>query len=254
MTVFTNVQRTGTLLAAVALAVLAACSGPETANGILDPHEAKNRGVHQENVKIDRYLYSPVSQAYGDNVGQPIRRGVGNFARNLALPGDVVNNLLQLDIGAALNNTTRFVVNTTIGIGGIFDPAGEIGLEEESADFGQTLYVWGVPEGNYVELPLLGPSTERHMVGRFVDLFTNPLAYVVGPPDAYIGTGATFLTKVDQRYEYSETIDAILYESEDSYAQSRRLYLDTRRFQLGVEASEEEVDELDALFEDLYGE
>ena len=86
-------------------------------------------------------------------------------------------------------------------------------------------------------------------------LFTNPLSYIIDSPDNYIVTGtAVTLSGVDNRYEYSSTIEAILYESEDSYAQARNLYLQNRRFALGVEVTEEEVDEIDALFEELYGE
>jgi len=242
-------------LAVGALAFLAACSNPPTPNAILDPHEERNRRVHAANIALDRTLTAPAANVYGNGIPRPVRRGVANFASNLSLPGKIVNNLLQLRIERALTNTVRLSLNTTIGLGGIFDPASAVGIEERDTDFGETLYVWGVPEGNFIELPLLGPSTERHLIGRAVDLFTNPLSHAVEGSGAVWATGSVkVLSGIDKRYEYSPAIEAILYESEDSYAQSRRIYLDNRRFRLGVGVSQEEADEIDELFEDLYGE
>ncbi|MFV2033587.1 MAG: VacJ family lipoprotein [Halocynthiibacter sp.] len=238
---------------ALVLLFLAGCVGPQTSDGILDPFEAKNRRVHAMNVAIDKSLVRPASNVYGNGIPQPVRRGVGNFASNLGLPSKIVNNLLQFDLDGAVRNTFRFAFNSTIGLGGLLDPATEMGLIQEDTDFGETLYVWGVKEGNYVELPLIGPSTERHLVGRVVDLFTNPLSYVVPSPENYIGTATTLLSKVGDRYEYSSAVDSILYESEDSYSQARLIYLQNRRFELGVEVSDAEADEIDALFEELYG-
>ena len=200
-------------------------------------------------------VVSPAADAYGRGVPRPVRSGIANIATNLGTPSMMVNNLLQGDVEGLVVNGLRFVLNSTIGVAGLFDPAKGLGIEEETTDFGETLYKWGVPEGVYVEVPLLGPSTERHLAGRVVDLFTNPLSYVSGAEDGVaIAFGANVLSGVDQRYEYSSTVDSILYESEDSYAAARRLYLDNRRFELGVETSEEEIDEIDALFAELYGE
>jgi len=242
-------------LAVCALAFLAACSNPDTPNAILDPHEEQNRRVHAANIALDRTLAAPAANAYGNGVPRPVRRGVANFASNLSLPGKTVNNLLQLRIENALANTARFALNTTVGLGGILDPAAVMGIPERDTDFGETLYVWGVPEGNFIELPLLGPSTERHMIGRAVDLFTNPLSHATDGSGTVWATGTVkILSGVDKRYELSPTIEAILYESEDSYAQSRRIYLDNRRFRLGIGVSEEEANEIDELFEDFYGE
>lgn len=239
----------------LALGLLAACADPDGHGGINDPYEQDNRAIHRANLALDRALLRPASNAYGDGIPRPVRKGVGNFASNLGLPGKVVNSLLQLDIEGALQNTFRFAINTTIGIGGVFDPAGQIGIEENDTDFGETLYKWGVGEGRYMELPIIGPSTERHAVGRAVDLFTNPLSYVINDDAArWVSPVAQSLARVGDRYEYSSTVDSILYGSEDSYAAARQLYLDNRRFQLGVEVTETEADEIDALFYELYGE
>lgn len=236
--------------------MLAGCaSNPDTPNGVQDPYEQQNRAVHNFNVGLDRALVGPVAETYGTTVPRPARKAIANFASNLAMPGKVVNNILQLDFEGAIQNSMRFAFNTTFGLGGVLDVATEAGIPVKEADFGQTLYVWGVPEGNMISIPIVGPSTERHLAGRVVDLFTNPLSYVVDSPDNYIITGtAVTLSGVDNRYEYSSTIEAILYESEDSYAQTRRLYLDNRRHQLGQETTAEEAEEIDDLFEELYGE
>ncbi|MFV2051521.1 VacJ family lipoprotein [Aliiroseovarius sp. YM-037] len=245
--------RVSTLFVIGALMLVTACA-QQPAGGIQDPHEEQNRRVHAANRDIDRVLLRPTANAYGGGLPQPVRQGVGNFASNLGLPSKVVNNLLQLDIEGAFQNTFRFAFNSTIGLAGVLDPATEAGLTKVDTDFGETLYVWGVPEGNYVELPVLGPSTERHMVGRVVDLFTNPLSYAIDAPESYVVVGANTLSRVGDRYDYSATVDSVLYESEDSYAQARSLYLQNRRFKLGAEVTEAEADEIDALFEDLYGE
>jgi len=249
-------SRIVTILAALtAVGFLSACSQQGDGIGHRDPHEEANRRTHAFNLTVDRRIFQPASNAYGEGVSRETRRGVGRVASNFSLPGKVVNNLLQLDLEGAARNSIRFLINSTLGFGGIGDPAGnDFGLEEEETDFGETLYTWGFGEGRYVELPFVGPSTERHTVGRAVDLFTNPLGYVLDTPANLLSPTAQLFAKVGDRYEYSSTIDALLYESEDSYAQARNLYLQNRRFQLGVEVTEEETDEIDALFKELYGE
>ena len=232
---------------------VSACANP-TGTGFLDPHEDRNRQVHEFNKSSDGGVVAPMANLYGRAVPSPARQGVNNFATNLELPGDFVNNVLQADIEGAVRNLFRFAINSTVGIGGIFDPASVVGLEQVDTDFGETLYVWGVPEGNYIELPFLGPSTERHLAGRVVDVFINPLNSVVDSPEIYYIAAATLLSKLDERHVYSSTVESILYESEDSYAAARRLYLDNRRYKLGVEVTEEEIDEIELLFLELYGE
>ena len=242
--------RIAQLLCAVSLVFLTACAGSRPpAEGINDPYEAQNRAVHEENLNIDKILVKPASRGYGSIIPQPVRKGISNFSSNINLPGVVVNDLLQLNIPDALKNSTRFLFNTTIGLAGILDPSTAMGLPEESTDFGETLYVWGVGEGPYVELPLLGPTTQRDMVGKVVDLFTNPIMYQLPDTERYLATVAAVGSKLDDRYTYSNTVDSILYDSADSYAQARLLFLQHRRFQLsgGV------VDESTDIFDELYG-
>ena len=164
------------------LILLAACGKPPVETGINDPFEAQNRETHAMNREIDRLLLRPAAKGYGTILPEPVQRSVGNFADNIDLPSSVVNDILQANIDDAAHNFTRFLINTTIGIGGIFDPATSFGLLARDSDFGETLAVWGFGEGHYVELPLLGPSTKRDTIGRVVDLFTNPLTFVLPSP------------------------------------------------------------------------
>lgn len=220
-----------------ALALAAACAQPDpstTTRDAFDPYEDQNRAVHQFNRGLDRALVRPVAKGYSSSIPDDIETSIVRFSENLSLPSDVVNNALQLNMRRAIQDTARFVVNSTVGLGGLFDPASEMGMPAASdTDFGETLHVWGGREGAYVELPVLGPSTERDTWGIAVDLFTNPISYVFDRPESLVGTGAGVAAGLSKRDRFSETIDAILYESADSYAQSRSIYLQNRRFELG---------------------
>ncbi len=215
---------------------IAACTPAPDGVQIHDPFEAQNRDIHAFNVALDRAFVrgaSGVSEAAPEELTQPIV----NFADNVGLPGAVLNGLLQGDIGGAATNTMRFVINSTVGVFGLLDPAGAIGLAEEETDFGETLYVWGLPEGAYVELPFYGPSTERDAVGRIVDAIIDPLGRVGSAPQLEYGGIARVAGQVVERGRLGDTLDDILYESADSYAQARLIYLQNRRFELGDEAS-----------------
>ena len=143
---------------------LSACAREPAPQGINDPNEKTNRNVHAFNRAVDKSLLRPAATTYGTVVPEPLERGVSNFASNLDAPGDVVNDLLQANPDDAIRNTVRFVVNTTVGIGGLFDPATAIGLDGSPTDFGETLHVWGAKEGRYVEVPFLGGASNclRH--------------------------------------------------------------------------------------------
>ena len=243
------------IAAFAALLLAAGCSvpGPGGApDGIHDPYEAVNRRNHELNQALDRAIVRPAGKGYTKVLPDPVEDTISNFAHNLSLPGTVVNNLLQGDIPGALQNTVRFAFNTVFGLGGIGDPAGELGIYAKETDFGETLHVWGVPEGAYVEVPVIGPSTERDAVGKVVDLFTNPLSYTLPSPEKYYGTAAAAASKLGDRGRYSDTIDSILYESADSYAQSRLIYLQNRRFELGGEDGSAYVDPYDDPYGDPY--
>lgn len=227
---------------------LTGCSTPSQPDGINDPYEVTNRKVHNFNRGLDRSILRPASNAYGTVVPEPARNGVANFANNLNQPANVVNALLQGRVENAGHNTFRFLVNTTFGLGGLLDPATEMGLEDRRTDFGETLYVWGVAEGAYRELPVVGPATQRYAAGRLVDLFTNPLRFALDGPQATARTAANVASGLGARYRLSDTIDSVLYDSADSYAQARLIYIQNRRFKLGVDATGTDLDP----FEDPY--
>lgn len=202
-------------------------------DGFNDPYETQNRKIHAFNKGLDKNLIRPVAKGYGV-VPVEARDTLNNFSDNLNEPAHVINNLLQGDLGGAGISIVRFVMNTTIGIGGLVDAAAEFGIEERDTDFGQTLAVWGVGEGAYIELPLIGPSTQRDTVGFVVDFFTNPLGLNnLDEPERYIPPTTLGLAGLNSREKFSDSIDTLLYDSADSYAQSRQVYLQNRRFEIG---------------------
>lgn len=220
-------------LCAIAMMALAGCSTPQVSKGIHDPYEAQNRKSFNGSVKLDRAVLRPLAHGYGEAVPEPVRNGIGNFANNFSLPGYIVNDVLQGNIDDALHNSARFLFNSTIGLLGVLDPMSSAGLTARESDFGETLHVWGASEGAYLVLPIVGPSTERDAVGSVVDVFTNPLSYILPSPKRYAGPVTGVLSTVGDRYRFSDTIDSILYDSADPYIQTRLLYLESRRFKLG---------------------
>lgn len=233
---------------AMVVLVLSGCAKTPVGAEFNDPYEANNRKIHEKNKEFDRSILRPVAQAYGTGVPAPVRRGVTNFASNLDLPGMVVNDLLQFQLDDAIVNTARFLFNSTIGIAGIFDPADSIGLFARDTDFGETLHVWGAGEGAFLEVPFLGPSTERDLVGTVVDIAMNPVRMIAPSEIRTANAAASVMGVVDTRYEYSDLVDSVLYESADSYAQERLFYLQSRRFELNGERELEYEDP----YEDPY--
>jgi phospholipid-binding lipoprotein MlaA len=234
------------------LAALLGCAAP-VAQGINDPLEQMNRGTHSLNVALDGALLGPGAKAYGSVVPKPVQRVVGNVADTLDLPGDIANDILQANVEEAGINSLRLAANLTLGVLGLFDAATAIGLPEKPTDFGETLHVWGVGEGPYVELPVLGPSTARDTVGTVVDVVANPVRLLVSGKDATGATVAKLFARLGDRDRYSETYESILYDSADSYAQARLLYLQNRRFQLGQSAEAGTNDSFVDPYEDPYG-
>jgi phospholipid-binding lipoprotein MlaA len=220
------------------LAALAACGPAQLPPGdaIVDRDEQQNRAMYEFNVALDRAILGPTARGYGRAVPEPVRQGVGNVASNLAQPSYVLNNLLQVRVGQATHNTLRFLVNSTIGIGGIFDPATALGLDARETDFGETLHIYGVPEGDFVMLPVLGPSTTRDTLGLVVDIATNPMRRALPSPESQFVTGAEIIDVVGDRYELDDTVESVYFESADGYRQLRSIYLQNRRFELGANA------------------
>jgi len=227
---------------------LSACAAPGPNASADDPYEAHNRQVHASNKALDQALSGDGNDS-GRSIPPAIGDGIVNFADNVSLPGMVANNLLQLDLAAALSNTTRFILNSTLGLGGILDPADDIGLFEDEADFAQTLAVWGVGEGAYLELPVIGPQTQRDVAGRIGDFFVDPFGKFASDELVWAARIANLASKSVKRDQFSATIDSVLYDSADSYEQQRLIYLQNRRFELGVTNADDAVDP----YADLYG-
>jgi len=244
LSLFQRLQRF--ILLTLCVASVAACAGsngtPVPADGINDPYEQTNRRVHAFNRGLDRAIVRPAAVGYSSVLPDEIEDSVSNFARNLGEPSVVVNSVLQGDLQGAGISTVRFLTNSVLGIFGLFDVANDFDIPPHDTDFGETLYVWGVGEGAYLELPVLGPSTARNATGKVVDLFTNPLSYAVDSPEQYYGTVAAAASGLSRRGRFSDTVDSILYESADSYAQARLIWLQNRRFELGDGDAGAEID------------
>ncbi|MEQ1440213.1 VacJ family lipoprotein [Fontimonas sp. SYSU GA230001] len=142
-----------------------------------DPLEPVNRSIYAFNTTADRYVLRPVAKGYVAVVPSPVRQGVTNFLDNLGYPSVILHDLLQLKFTQAARDTGRFLLNSTYGLAGFLDPASMVGLYKNDEDLGQTLGRWGVGEGWYLMLPLLGPTTNRDLVGWVGDWWTSPLQY-----------------------------------------------------------------------------
>jgi phospholipid-binding lipoprotein MlaA len=204
--------------------LVSACAGMHDASlPVSDPHEQMNRQVLAANQQVLR----PVSEAVKAVVPGPVHDRLHDFNSHLKEPRILVNNLLQLRLEAAALTAGRFVVNSTLGAGGLIDIASEHGLPQQTGDFGQTLFVWGVSEGPYVVRPYLGPGTLRDAAGSTVDMFTSPLGWLIGPQIA-VTIGTTTLDAVDRLGQLKAAEDASI----DFYSFIRSSYYQMRRAEL----------------------
>jgi phospholipid-binding lipoprotein MlaA len=186
-----------------------------------DPLECGNRGVLGFNRGLDWILVDPLTRAYSWVMPDPAERAVRRFFDNLASPSVLVNDLLQLRGGRAAVTSARFVVNTTVGVAGLFDPAQRIGLPDHHSDFGQTLWVYGVGSGPYLMLPLFGPSTARDGFGRLVDGALRPDTWLLGgAPLLVLGVG----DGLSLRAMHREALEELERSSVDYYAALRSVY------------------------------
>jgi phospholipid-binding lipoprotein MlaA len=192
-----------------------------------DPLQGFNRGVFKFNDALDRGVAKPVAKAYRAVTPQPVRTGIGNFIANLRMPLTLVNDLLQGKVRAAWSDTGRLLLNTTMGIGGLFDVATKAGIDHNDEDFGQTLGAWGVPAGPFLMIPFLGPSDMRDAPTRVADAFANPATYA----NVEARWGYRALDLVNTRYELLP-LDATLDKAYDKYAFMRDAYLQNRAFKV----------------------
>jgi phospholipid-binding lipoprotein MlaA len=190
-----------------------------------DPIEPLNRKFFIFNDHVDQYVFLPVTNAYQFVVPMPIRASVRRFFRNLRAPVHFVNNLLQLRFRDAAETFGGFVLNSSAGVVGLFDPSAELGWEQHETDFGETLGVFGVKSGPYLVVPLLGPSTLRDGIGVIVDRAFDPLTYVLGVGDLiFIGGSSGFVT----REANSKALEALRGSSVDYYAAMRSAFTQNR--------------------------
>lgn len=187
-----------------------------------------NRAVFGVSVAVDKAVVRPTAIVYRGVVPAPVRTGVRNALYNLNSVPVFANDLLQGEAGRAGNTLVRFFLNSSLGIAGIFEVADDLGYPQHFEDFGQTLAVWGVGEGPYLFVPLIGPSTPRDIVGRVVDFFLDPLFYVQWGDEAYFPYVRTGMTYLDLRTENIQTIDDIENTSADFYTSIRGLYRQAR--------------------------
>lgn len=226
LSVFQQFRGAPAVIAIVAFGALSGCSSgtPE------DPAMGFNRAMHSFNKGVDRVAVRPLSKGYEYAVPETAKHVINNEVRFLQLPVSLANSLLQGNFDRAGDTAARLWVNGTIGGLGVLDPATEMGIPEHSEDFGQTLAVWGVGSGPYLELPLLGPSTVRDTLSQVGDAALNPLTYIGQGTTVAVAKAAERPARIiDTRYRFGKLIDEVLYESDDSYTTVRNTYLQRRR-------------------------
>jgi len=213
-----------------------------------DPAEGVNRTIFKANLAADHAVMRPVAQAYTDHVPEVVQTGIHNVVQNLKEPAVALNDLLQGNVKHAWESAQRLAVNTTVGAAGMVDVAAKWGLPPHKADFGQTLAVWGVGEGPFVELPLLGPSNPRDAVGTVVDLALNPLTFVGGAPATVASATTGGANFVDKRAEHLHDLDELERNSLDYYATLRSVYRQHREAEISAAKQPEAEGRVDISF------
>jgi phospholipid-binding lipoprotein MlaA len=213
------------LLMSLALASCATAGADPNQN---DPFESTNRALFEATLAFDKTITRPLAVGYRDVLPQDARIVVRNFLDNLNSPVIFVNDVLQAEPDRAGTTFARAVVNTTVGVGGLFEVAEGWGLPQHREDFGQTLAVWGIGEGPYLMIPLLGPSNARDLVGRGVDFVMDPLFHVRWGEYWYVPWVRYSVDIIDLRSRAIEQIDNVERTSADFYGATRSLYRQNR--------------------------
>lgn len=195
---------------------------------VYDPLENVNRVFFDLNQRLDRNAGAPAATAYKETVPQTVRGGLHNILDNLGGPVNVANSLLQAKFEGAATAAGRFIVNTTIGVAGIFDVATDWGMPARNRDFGQTMGTYGMPPGPYLVLPFRGSTDVRDFAGNYLDGFASPLRYVRYDGNNYVGLVKSTLGSMDNRSNNIVTFRDIQRTSVDYYATMRTLYMERR--------------------------
>ena len=211
-----------------------------SADQVNDPFEEINRKTYEFNESLDANILKPVAEVYS-NFPPKVKKGVTNFFNNLEEVDTFINQLLQGKPKESINDLSRFVINTTIGIGGIFDVASKMGLERHEEDFGQTLAVWGVGEGPYIMLPFLGPSTLRDTLSRPVSSFLS-VTFHMTEDDVNIA-----LKSIDALETRERLLDVESLLSGDKYVFVKDAYIQSMYYEIkdGIDVKDEFVDDMD---------
>ena len=198
-----------------------------------DPLEPLNRATHGFNKAFDKVLMKPVAEFYRALVPGFLRRGITNILDNLMAPFTLANDLLQGKVERGGNTIARFAINSTVGIGGFFDPATDWGIEKHKEDFGETLAVWGVGEGFYLVLPFFGPSNPRDFVGLGVEFFADPVSlYLDAEDQRELRIARTSLEIIDARERFIDPLEDLERNSSDLYAAMRSAYRQNRAYRI----------------------
>ena len=192
---------------------------------VYDPLERSNRAIFGFNQQLDRFFWKPLSRGYRFLAPIPARRSMRRVFHNLNTPVFVVNNILQLRFLDAAESVAAFLFNSTVGWAGLFDVGKEVGLDSKETDFGQTLAMVGVGSGPFLMVPLLGPSTARDGFGDLVDIFFQPLTYILGPTPQIIWGGGAGLAR---REEVGKELEALEESALDFYSVLRSAYTQDR--------------------------
>jgi phospholipid-binding lipoprotein MlaA len=195
-----------------------------------DPWERMNRTTFKVNTALDHAIARPIARTYQKVTPRPVRTGVSNFMDNLFYPVTMGNDLLQLKFKPFAQDTGRFLMNTLVGVGGLFDPATQAGLPKNEEDLGQTFGYWGAKPGPYFVIPILGPSDVRDGIGRVGDAYLSPLAYIHSDYN-YVRYSIIGVELIDTRYRLLPQ-DKVLDEAFDPYALLRNAYLQRRQYQV----------------------
>ena len=241
-------QRVFAAILAMGLGACASTQSVETGT-VSDPYEGFNRQMFAFNSEVDKYALGPAAGAYETVTPEFARDRVGDFLHNLKSPVIFINDVLQGEGDRAGDTLGRFLINSTIGVAGLWDVAGYNGIEKHSEDFGQTLAVWGVESGPYLVLPLMGPTTPRDLFGGGIDRALDPLNWTefADNPDLddHIASGRSVLGGLNARVALDDQIEQLNAQPEP-YVALRRIYSSQRQAEIrnGRINEEEAYDDL----------
>lgn len=214
------------MVAALCAGLLSACTTPKgsgNAEAGYDPIEPVNRGIFQFNYAVDSVIIKPVAQGYGAVMPKHGKTMVSNFVSNIKEPVTFANSILQADANNSFCTLWRFLINSTVGVGGLFDAASEIGLKNRETGLGDTFAIYGVDTGPYLMIPIFGPSSVRDGIGRLGDVFMDPVSYTNNP----IFYSVIAVKTVEARERNMKLLNDI-YNSIDPYTTMRSIYTQYR--------------------------